>query len=259
MNPEFKKKCIVVLTAGGESSRFRSVLSGKNIQKAVFVLPTGETMIERTIQLYKAIGLNHFVILVYHNAESVKNALGDGTAFGVSITYSVDPEKPVGRGGAIKHALDQGIIDKDSYIIVHNPDDQLVNDPTRILEEAIEIHMQRERQGALATAVMVQGTAYDFTGFKVEDGFVTGVEMYPFIDIPTHVGLTLFSPGATKYFETLFSLDKKTDFEAVLFPVLNKEKKLAAHLIPASSWISVNDEKGLKKLLKALEISVSNL
>lgn len=263
MNDQFKKvleQCVVVLTAGGEGSRFRSVPGADGIQKAAYKLPNGETMIERTINMYKAIGLTHFAILVYHNADSIEKALGNGEKLGVSVRYSYDPEVPVGRGGAVKNAYKNGTVKHGSYLIVHNPDDQIIDvtvagvKTTRdqIVIDAIKTHIENEKKGAVATAVMAEGTAYEFTGFKIKEGFVTDVEMYPFIEVPTHVGMTIFSPDAEGYFEELFDLAKKNDFEAVLFPVLKEERKLAAHLIPRGSWISVNDEKGLKKLVKTL-------
>ena len=250
---EFISSCVVVLTAGGESSRFKNVSGAAHVQKAAFVLPSGETMIERMIQFYKEIGLTHFLILVYHNADSVKKLLGDGSALNVHIEYSEDPGMPVGRGGAVKHAFLQGFLKHDQYLIVHNPDDQLVGETKQILTEAILAHLAHEKRGALVTAVMVEGVRHEFTGFTIDDGFVTDVEMYPFIKIPTHIGLSIFSPAVLPYFDRLFDLTQKTDFEAVLFPQLKNEKKLAAHTIKEGVWISVNDEKGLKKLLKALD------
>ncbi len=249
---QFVGNCTVVLTAGGESSRFKNVAGAALVQKAAYVLPGGETMIERMIGLYRGLGFRHFLVLVYHNADSVKNLLGDGAKLGVSILYSEDPGMPVGRGGAVKHAVLQGFLKPGQYFIIHNPDDQLVGKAGDVLAQAVNAHLEYEKNGALATAVMVEGVRYEFTGFKIEDDFVSEVEMYPFIKIPTHIGLSIFSPEVLPYFDRLFDLGKKTDFEAVLFPELQKEKKLAAHVIGEGLWISVNDEKGLKKLISHL-------
>ncbi len=249
---EFADKCLIVLTAGGESSRFKSVTGSQGIHKAAFKLPNGDTMIERTIRLYKDLGFKNFLILLYYHSDSIKELLGDGSKMGINITYSHDPEKPIGRGGAMKNALVNGHIPPDTYIVIHNPDDQIVGDSKKILKGAIDAHVKNEEKNALATAVLVEGTKYDFTGFGIEDDFVTSVEMYPFVKIPTHIGLTIFSPKIVDYFDRLFDATKKTDFEAVLFPVLKDEKRLAAHIIPSGSWVSVNDEKGLKKLIKEL-------
>lgn len=243
----------VVLSAGGEGSRFQSTPGASGVQKSAFVLPTGDSMIERTIKMYRDAGVTKFVILAYHHADSIQKLLGDGSQLGVSITYSYDPEMPVGRGGAMKHALNCAVVSRESYLVVHNPDDQILGDAVSIVTDAIQAHMHHSEQGAVATAIMVSGTNYEFSGFEIVDGKVVGAQMYPFVPIPTHIGMTIFSPEVVDYFERLFSVTEKTDFEAVLFPVLTEEGKLSAHFIPNDSWISVNDHKDLKKLLKALE------
>ena len=248
----FVKKCTIVLSAGGEGSRFKDVVGDLNVNKCSFVLPNNETMIERIIKIYRNIGFNNFVVLVYHQADSIVSLLGDGSKYKVNIKYSFDPEKPVGRGGAIKNAIVNGVIGKNNYLIVHNPDDQIVGDTSSILESFISKHLYNEEKGAVATAVVVKGSNYEFSGMQVEKDLVTSMEMYPFIPIPCHVGVTVFSPAIYKYFDKLFDLQKKCDFEAVLFPVLAEEKKLYACNIPVESWISVNNEKGLKKLIKSL-------
>lgn len=255
MHRDFVESALIVLMAGGESSRFRSVSGSANIQKSAYILPSGETMIERTIDIYRAIGFRKFLLLVYHNANSLTELLGDGSKRGIKIEYCHDPEKPVGKGGAIKNAAMKGYIPEGTHFIVHNPDDQLVEDASGILERTISAHLSHEKKGAIATAVMVEGVKFDFTGFKVSDGFVEEVEMYPLIRIPTHIGMTVFSPAVLPYFDKLFDLNKKSDFEAVLFPILKDEHKLAAHMIPESSWISVNDEKGLKRLISKMKES----
>jgi len=248
----FVEKCTVVLSAGGEGSRFKNIVGDLNVNKCSFVLPNNETMIERIIKMYKSIGFNNFVVLVYHQADSIVNLLGDGSKHKVKITYSFDPDKPVGRGGAIKNAIVNGAINKDDYLIVHNPDDQIVGDTDAILTSIINKHLYNEEKGAIATAVVVKGSNYEFSGMQVEKDLVTNMEMYPFIPIPCHIGITVFSSGIYKYFDELFDLQKKCDFEAVLFPALLKEKKLFACNIPLELWISVNNEKGLKKLIQSL-------
>ncbi|MES2059961.1 MAG: NDP-sugar synthase [Patescibacteria group bacterium] len=248
-----KNNCIVVMSAGGESSRFKSVKGAAHIQKSAYTLPNGDTMIERAIRMYKDVGFKDFVLLLYHNADSVINFLGDGSRFGVKITYSHDPEQPVGRGGAIKYASNSGLLNPESYLIVHNPDDQIVGSPLQTVKDIVSAHLFNESKGAIATAVMVPGVRYDYTGFKIKNGFVLESEMYPMVNIPAHIGMTIFSPGVQNRFDRLFDLSQKTDFEAVLFPELVREGKLAAHIIPDHAWIPVNDEKGLKKLIKAIE------
>lgn len=246
----FINNTTVVLMAGGESLRFTEVTNGAPVNKNAFLLPTGDTMIEMAIKMYRDAGLKNFVALVFHNATSIEKRIGDGSALGVSIRYSYDPEKPVGKGGAIKNAILNGTISKQHHIIVHNPDDVILDFPGSFPRHIIEGHIHSKKKRALATVVVVEETPYSFTGMKIVNNIVSQIEMYPLIPIPTHIGVTILSPEIFSYFDKYFDLNKKADFESVLFPILAKKNKLGAVSIPANCWIAVNNAKSYKELLK---------
>jgi mannose-1-phosphate guanylyltransferase len=210
-------------------------------------------MAERTIRMYRDEGFRDFVALVFHHAQSVIDVLGDGSRLGVRITYSHDPERPVGRGGAIRNALDNGSIPRTKSLIVHNPDDQIIGYEGSFPRDIVLGHLAGVQRGMLATANVVDGTPYTYTGMKIDRGVVEQLEMYPFIPIPTHVGVTVFSPGVYDYFLKLFDLTKKVDFESVLFPLLAQEKRLYSCMIPGRCWLSVNDPKALAKLIELVQ------
>lgn len=247
----FVDNTTVALMAGGESSRFSSVLEGTQANKSAFELPNGDTMIEMCIRMYAQAGFKRFVALVFHNAHSVEERLGDGSSLGVQILYSYDPEIPVGKGGAVLNALENGSIPEDHNLIVANPDDVVLNFPEfpRYIGEA---HMEGLKQGAVATAVLGLGQAYHSTGMMVVDNKVVDTKMYPFIPVPAHVGITLFSPGAYAYFRQNFSLTEKSDFENILFPLLAQENKLWSAGLTKGLWIAVNDAKSYKQLCSEL-------
>ena len=77
----------------------------------------------------------------------------------------------------------------------------------------------------------------------VNKGVVESIEMYPFVPIPTHIGVTIFGTEAHRYFVEYFDLSRKADFESVLFPVLSERRQLYSFVIPHHNWISVNDPK----------------
>lgn len=249
----FVKQCVVALTAGGEGSRLKNLTEGLKVNKVSLSLPDGDTMIQRTIRMYRDSGLKRFVALVYHEASSIIDLLGDGSKMGVQITYSHDPERPVGKGGAVLNALLNGSIPRDSNLIVHNPDDQVVDYQGDFPRDIIGGHMAGLSKDAIGTAVVVEGTPYAYTGMKVQNGIVEDIEMYPLIPVPTHIGVTVFSPQVFGYFERLFDLSKKVDFEAVLFPVLSSERRLYAVQIPGRCWIPVNDPKSLQQLIDKIK------
>lgn len=250
---DFIDTTTIALMAGGESSRFSAVLEGTQANKSAFELPNGDTMIEMTLRLYAQAGFKRFVALVFHNAHSIEERLGDGSKYGVEIIYSYDPEIPIGKGGAVLNALENGSIPENHNLIVVNPDDVILHFPD-FARHIGSAHLEGMKSGAIATAVLGLGQAYASTGMMVVDNKVVDTKMYPFIPVPAHVGITLFSPQAYPYFRQNFSLTEKSDFENVLFPILAGEDKLWSAGLTRGLWIAVNDAKSYKQLVSELEL-----
>ncbi len=254
----FTDNAVVALMAGGESTRYAAVLAGEKIQKNAHQLPNGDTMIEMAIRAYRDAGIKKFVALVYHNAHTVQDRLGDGSSLGVEIKYSQDPEPPAGKGGAIRNALENGSIPTGSYLIVANPDDVILEFPGSYVRFIGEAHLEGEKHGMHATAVLAHGQPYASTGMMVVNNAVIDTQMYPLIPVPAHVGITVFSPDILPRFQELFSLTKKSDFEQVLFPILAKENKLWSAGLTKGTWIAVNDLKTYNQLIKHLPETKEN-
>lgn len=250
-----KEEVVVALMAGGESSRFKSVLGSENTNKNSFKLPNGDTMIEMTIRMYRRAGIKKFVALVYHHASSIVNILGDGSNLGVEIKYSYDPDRPIGKGGAVLNAYKNGSISENSTLIIHNPDDVIIDYNGDFPLDIINAHLYGLTQNSLATVVVTEGTPYNYSGMSIIDNVVTDIQYEPIIPIPTHIGVTVFSPKCLSYFKDNIDLSKKTDFETVLFPILSKERKLFAYSIPNENWIAVNNLKSYNTLIKRMGLN----
>lgn len=251
---EYADNTVVALMAGGESSRFRDVLDGQPVQKSVFELPNGDTMIEMTIRMFRDAGLKKFAALVFHNAKSTEERLGDGSSLGVEISYSYDPDMPVGRGGAIRHAIEVGAIPRGCNLIVTNPSDIIMNFPGSFPRFLASGHMEGQKKGMLASALLAPRLAYSANGMMVRDNMVVDTADFPLIPVPAHVGFTVFSPEALDLFIEMFKLNEKSDFEAVLFPMLCQQKKLWSVGLTKGIWYQVKDSKGYKQLVEALDI-----
>jgi len=242
----------VMLPAGGKGERLAQLAEAQNVNKAA-LKAGGESMIERTLGMYARAGVRKVVALVFHQAQSVMDILGDGSRFGLAISYSMDPEKPVGKGGAILTAIERGLVPENRPFIVHNPDDQIVGIQDKFPALVFSRHRAFVKRGALATAVCVPWTEYAYSAFVTKkNGMASSAAMYPRVEKPTHIGVTLFEPGAIAAFRKLIDLTKKVDFESVVLPWLAKRGKLGIATVPTDSWIPVNDLKGYKKLEAAL-------
>ena len=245
----FAATCTVALPVGGQGSRLRSVTDSLGVQKNALRLPNGETLVERTIRMYRDAGFGEFVALVFHGKDSIIDHIGDGGQLGVRVRFSEDPGQPVGRGGAIRHALENGAISRERSLLVHNPDDVIARYPGSFPRDVVAAHLTGLRLGAIATAIMVEGARMPYTGMRLQNGVVEEVVAYPFVPIPAHIGVTLFAPAVYDLFDTLFDLTRRTDFEGVLFPKLARERKLFSTIIPLDSWFQVNDPKSLDRLM----------
>ncbi len=254
----FADNTVVALMAGGESTRYAAVLAGEKIQKNAHQLPNGDTMIEMCIRAYRDAGIKRFVALVYHNAHTVQDRLGDGSALGVSITYCQDPEPSAGKGGAIRNAIEQGFIPEEANLIVANPDDVVMDFPGSYVRFIGEAHLEGVARGNVATAVVAPGQKYASTGLMVVDNQVVDTQMYPMIPVPAHVGISIFAPAILPRFRELFSLDQKSDFEKELFPLLAKEKQLWSADLTKGVWIAVNDLKSYNQLIALLPTNKEN-
>jgi NDP-sugar pyrophosphorylase family protein len=252
---KFAANCIVVLMVGGESSRYATVLEGKKVNKNAHELPNGDTMLEMTIRMYRDAGIKKFVACAFHNAHSIEERLGDGSKMGVEIVYSYDPEQQVGRGGAIRNALDNGSIPDDCNLVVVNPADLVFNFPGSFPRYIVSAHLEGEKKGMLATAVMAPGQPYIYTGMMIDNNKVIDTQAFPFIPVPAHAGITLFSHKILPRFRELFSLEEISDFEQVLFPLLAQEEKLWSVGVTKGICLAVKDLKSYKTLLKLLEES----
>jgi NDP-sugar pyrophosphorylase family protein len=247
----FIENTVVALAVGGQGQRLQGVTKGEINKNALKVGERNETLVERIIKMYAAAGITQFVALVYNQAESIIEELGDGSALGVSITYSFDPEKPVGRGGAVLNAHLNGALPADKHMIVHNPDDQIV-DYDHFVTDCVRGHLAGAATGHIGTAIVTTSTPYAYTGMKIEESEITEIEMYPEIPVPAHIGVTIFDRSIYPYFTEMFSLEEKMDFEKTLFPRLSTERKLYAFGVSHQQWIPVNDPKGLAQLEKRI-------
>jgi N-acetyl-alpha-D-muramate 1-phosphate uridylyltransferase len=94
----------VAILAGGLATRLRPVT--ERMPKSL-VEVGGRPFAEHQIALLHRHGVREIVFLVGHLGEMVRDALGDGSRWGVHLRYAFDGPRPLGTGGALRAALPQ--------------------------------------------------------------------------------------------------------------------------------------------------------
>jgi mannose-1-phosphate guanylyltransferase/phosphomannomutase len=89
-----------VIMAGGFGTRIQPLTI--NLPKPMIPLINRPIMLH-IVELLKNHGISDLIMLLYHQPEIIKNFFGDGSEYGVRITY-VTPQEDLGTAGAVKAA-----------------------------------------------------------------------------------------------------------------------------------------------------------
>lgn len=129
-----------MILAAGKGTRLRPLT--ESVPKPL-VEVAGRPMIAFALQLLRQAQIREVVINLHHLGHQIRTALGDGTRYGVRITYS--EEDPIlDTGGAIEAA--RAFLRDDTFVVANA--DVVIDVP---LQGVIAFH---RRRGALATLVL---------------------------------------------------------------------------------------------------------
>ena len=151
-----------MIFAAGRGTRLGAL--GESTPKALLEVG-GRTMLERAVAAVAAAGAKRVVVNVHHHAGLIERFVEEHD-FGVEVTLSPEPERPLETGGGLLHA--RGLFRAGESILMHNVD-VLTDFPLA------DLVARQEAGAALATlAVQERDTArqllFDETGlFGRED------------------------------------------------------------------------------------------
>ncbi len=89
-------------------------------------------------------GVRRLVVNLHHRGETVRGALGDGSALGLEVAYSEESERPLGTGGGVARA--RAHLEGEPFLLLNG--DSLPGCDLKALARA------HRRAGALATLVV---------------------------------------------------------------------------------------------------------
>lgn len=244
------EKTQVIILAGGAGKR----MGNPNLPKALLAVGR-KTLIDRCIEFYARCGFRDFIILTGFLHEEIEKHVGDGSRYGVNVKYCVDPPmKKVGKGKALKNAIEKGVIDLNRRAIITYPDDLFIGEdiPLSLLKKHLEL---REKK-VMATLACAEGVEYPYGVALAYDGEL--VEEFfekPVVQIPSTIGLYVLEPEFFKVIEERVDMNAEmaVEFESVVLPHLAKQKRLGRFLIEAGRWIPINTQKELEIAEKILQ------
>jgi NDP-sugar pyrophosphorylase family protein len=126
--------------AAGFGQRLRPIT--ETIPKPL--LPVGNVpLIAFALKLMAKAGITEVIVNLHHLGKAIKEALGDGEAFGVKITWS-EEEEILGTGGGLKKMHEA--LERETFVVINS--DTIID---LDLKAAISMH---RRKKALATLVL---------------------------------------------------------------------------------------------------------
>lgn len=102
MNTLKSTELSVALLAGGLATRLKPIT--ERIPKCL-VEVAGRPFLEYQFEHLRRCGLQQIVLCLGHMGEMVRDFAGDGSRFGLQLSYSFDGDEPLGTGGALRKAL----------------------------------------------------------------------------------------------------------------------------------------------------------
>lgn len=101
-----------VVMAGGFGTRIQPLTNSRPKPMLPII---NKPMMEHTMMTLRDLGITEFIVLLYFKPEIIKDYFGDGSDFGINITY-VLPDDDYGTAGAVK--LAEEYIGDENFIII---------------------------------------------------------------------------------------------------------------------------------------------
>lgn len=225
-----------LILAGGFGTRLKEVIHGR---PKVMAPINGKPFLEFLVELLRRNGIDEVVMSVGYLGDFIKKYFGDGSDFGIKISYSSE-DFPLGTGGAIKNAEKHF---KDTFLVV-NGDTYLDVD----LDEILTFHNKKK---ALATVVVGErGSVLGSSLIKLErKGKITSFEEKPLKDKKGLVsaGYYLFDPSIFYYLRK----KKRFSLEREIFPELVNRSKIFGYKA-SEEFIDLGTPENYKRAVKIL-------
>jgi NDP-sugar pyrophosphorylase family protein len=234
------------ILAAGLGTRLRSL--GLDLPK-VMVPVGGKPLLEHHVELFRRQGIRELIVNLHYLPEKITDYFGDGSKFGVKITYSAEPEL-LGTAGAVKK-MERELLDG-TFLVFYG--DNLVR-----VEFAPLIEFHRARQ-ALVTVVLFESSE-PWTGGVVETDSNGRVLRFVEKPDPKQVSTNLISAGIFVIEPSVLEMipaGQFYDFGKDVFPKLLAEGRPVNAMKPEAYIRDIGTPERLAKAQHDFEQGVLN-
>ncbi len=217
-----------VVMAGGEGSRLRPL----TVKRPKPMVPiAGKPVMEHILNLLKRHGITDVVVTVQYLANNIEDYFGNGSQFGMHITYSRE-DVPLGTAGSVKNAEEHLT---EPFLVISG--DALTD---YNLTDIIKYHQVKKALATLTLAHVPNPLEYGVI-ITNEHGHIT-----QFLEKPSwgevfsdtiNTGIYMLDPQIFSYFEK----NKAFDFSQELFPMMLKQGDPIYGYIASGYWCDVGN------------------
>jgi mannose-1-phosphate guanylyltransferase/phosphomannomutase len=218
-----------VVMAGGEGSRLRPLTSRRPKPLAPVV---NKPVMEHIVDLLRRHGITEIVATLHYLADEIESYFGDGSAFGVKMSYVVE-DTPLGTAGAVRLAAD--LLGKEKFLIISG--DALTDlDLTALIADHVKskaeatITLQRVTN-PLEFGVVITDEQRHITRFLEKPSWG---EIF---SDTINTGIYVLEPSVLDYMEP----GKAYDFSRDIFPRMLHEGKLVSGYIANNYWTDIGN------------------
>ncbi|WP_287129820.1 mannose-1-phosphate guanyltransferase [Candidatus Cyanaurora vandensis] len=218
-----------VLMAGGSGTRLRPLTC--DIPKPMVPI-LNRPISEHIINLLKRHGIAEVIATLYYLPDVMREYFRDGSDFGVSMTYAVEEEKPLGTAGCVKN-IEQLLTE--TFVVISG--DSLTDFD---LTAALKFHRER---GSKATLILTRVPDPREFGVVITD---ENGRIERFLEKPSssevfsdtvNTGTYILEPEVLRYLPG----NKEVDFSNDLFPKLLAHKEPMYGYVAEGYWCDVGN------------------
>jgi MurNAc alpha-1-phosphate uridylyltransferase len=226
-----------VILAGGLGTRLRSVTA--TMPKAL-VPVAGRPFADHQLTWLKDEGVTNVVYSVGHLGDQIREHVGDGARYGLSVRYVDEGADLRGTGGALRLAYDEGALEP-TFGVLYG--DSYLTAPL----SAVAAEFARRRPAGLMT-VYRNENRFDTSNARLSDGWVVAYDKA--VDDPVAAGMLWIDYGFSMYErDEIIPLLPAADVVdlAVVQRTLSKQGRLAGYEV-TERFYEVGSPEGLAEL-----------